>query len=143
MSVSVASTFRKFWSSRFSFFCFVRSIFLSPLSPDFRPPSAALILVGNKSDMSSTQREVSMVEGMRFARKHGLDFLEVRVVYFRDLCFWGADLDLTWNRYVQYMVPERWIAPGRKLLASTQIVRMRTRTRAPSLQYPRSEGISD
>lgn len=33
--------------------------------------------MGNKSDMSSKQREVSMVEGMRFARKHGLDFLEV------------------------------------------------------------------
>ncbi|CAM9490512.1 unnamed protein product, partial [Hapterophycus canaliculatus] len=38
--------------------------------------SVALTLVGNKSDMSSKQREVSMVEGMRFARRHGLDFLE-------------------------------------------------------------------
>ncbi|CAM9272682.1 unnamed protein product [Pylaiella littoralis] len=38
--------------------------------------SVALILVGNKSDMSSKQREVSMIEGIRFARKHGLDFLE-------------------------------------------------------------------
>lgn len=34
-------------------------------------------MVGNKSDMSSKQREVSMVEGMRFARKHELDFFEV------------------------------------------------------------------
>lgn len=39
---------------------------------------AVIVLVGNKSDMSCKQREVSMVEGMRFARKHGLDFLEVR-----------------------------------------------------------------
>ncbi|CAM9665333.1 unnamed protein product, partial [Ectocarpus sp. 4 AP-2014] len=38
--------------------------------------SVALVLVGNKSDMSTTQREVSMVEGMRFARKHGMDFVE-------------------------------------------------------------------
>lgn len=41
----------------------------------------ALILVGNKSDMSSKQREVSMVEGLRFARKHGLDFMEVSDAY--------------------------------------------------------------
>ena len=39
--------------------------------------ATAIILVGNKSDMSSKQREVSMVEGMRFARRHGLDFVEV------------------------------------------------------------------
>ena len=40
-------------------------------------PFAEIILVGNKSDMSSKQREVSMMEGMRFARKHGLTFFEV------------------------------------------------------------------
>lgn len=39
--------------------------------------AAALILVGNKSDMSSKQREVSMMEGIRFARKYGLNFVEV------------------------------------------------------------------
>ncbi|CAM9803767.1 unnamed protein product, partial [Choristocarpus tenellus] len=36
----------------------------------------ALCLVGNKCDHSAKQRQVSMVEGMKFAQKHGLDFCE-------------------------------------------------------------------
>ncbi|CAM9338499.1 unnamed protein product [Discosporangium mesarthrocarpum] len=36
-----------------------------------------LCLVGNKSDRSAKEREVSMVEGMKFAQKHSMDFCEV------------------------------------------------------------------
>eukprot|EP00752_Nemacystus_decipiens_P010986 g9763.t1 len=88
--------------------------------------SVALILVGNKSDMSSKQREVSMVEGMRFARKHGLDFLETSALeaeHVEEAC---RQLIMSVARYLpqekcvwskhkpSYPLPAGWvkIAPG-------------------------------